>query len=272
MRMRTWCVLHFFFVGSLKVSLYESLKRSFTTGWGGCEEGHGIFSHLREPIGQSLNVHCQVGTAVAVEAFPKRRGVGWSQIHVSISRMRWEHLSLPSMTVSVGKNREGQHEFMLCIWWYQIISFWSSVYFYLGWGEGVCFKDLKMLQTLFSSQMTDRTQTWAEGCLASVSVREVLLYHLSWAAVVMVLALMLRFVGLLVITSWEQSEFCSQRLQQYSCHGRGWATVVPARSFLLAVNFWSIFFESHFIFVINQVSGPKSMHLNFTKRLWQIIL
>lgn len=36
----------------------------------------------------------------------------------------------------VGKNREVQHEFMLCTCWYQIISFWSFVlYFYLGWGR-----------------------------------------------------------------------------------------------------------------------------------------
>lgn len=133
--------------------------------------------------------------------FPKGRGVGWFQIHISISRMRWEHLSLPSVTVFVGKNREAQHEFMLCVWWYQIISFWSSVYFYLGWGEGVCSKDLKMLQTRFLLQMTDRTQTWADGCLASVSVREVieLSCHISRAAVV-ILALMPNFVVPLGLT------------------------------------------------------------------------
>lgn len=31
--------------------------------------------------------------------------------------------------------------------------------FIWGGGEGVCTKDLKMLQTLFSLQMTDRTQS-----------------------------------------------------------------------------------------------------------------
>lgn len=139
------CSAFYFFVGSLKVSLQEFEKWSFTAGWGGCEEGDRIFSHLRELTGHSLGVHCQVGTAVAGGLFPKGRGVGWSQICVSVPRMRWEHLSLPSVTVFVGKNREAQHELMLFIWWYQIISFWSSVYFYLGWGEGVCSKDLKML-------------------------------------------------------------------------------------------------------------------------------
>lgn len=141
--MRTWCVLHFFFVGNLEVSLYESLKWSFTTGWGGGEEGHGISSHLREPIGQSLDVHCQVGTVVAVEAFSQEEGGGLVSNTCLMSRMRWEHLSLPSVTVSVGKNREAQHEFMLCIWWYQIISFWSSVYFYLGWGGGCLLQGFK---------------------------------------------------------------------------------------------------------------------------------
>lgn len=224
----------------------------------------------------SLGVHSEVDTAMAGGLFPK--GGGWVGLKYMFQFPEWDGSIFPCpLTVFVGKNREAQHEFMLCIWWYQIISFWSSVYFYLGWGEGVCAKDLKMLQTLLSLQMTDRTQTWADVCLASVSVRELteLSCHISWAAVVVVLALMLNFVlllGLLVIASWEQSEFCSQRLQQYSCHGRGQATVVPAGSFLLAMNFWSIFFESQFIFVSNQVSGPKSMHLNFTRRLWQIIL
>lgn len=87
------------------------------------KEGHGISSHLREPIGQSLDVHCQVGTVVAVEAFSQEEGGGLVSNTCLMSRMRWEHLSLPSVTVSVGKNREAQHEFMLCIWWYQIISF-----------------------------------------------------------------------------------------------------------------------------------------------------
>lgn len=100
--------------------------------------------------------------------------------------------------------------------------------------------------------MTGRTQTWADGCLASVSVGQVteLSCHISWAAVVVVLALMLNFVvllGLLVIPSWEQSEFCSQRLQQYSCCGRGWVIVVLAGNFLLAMNFWSILFEAQFL-------------------------
>lgn len=133
MWMRTWCVLLFFVVvvvvGSLKESLQESEKWSFTAGWGGCEEGDGIFSHLRELNWPFSGCPLSGGHCSGWMPFPKGRGVGWSQIHVLVSRMRWEHLSFPSVTVFVGKNREAQHEFMLFIWWYQIISFWSSVIF-----------------------------------------------------------------------------------------------------------------------------------------------
>lgn len=38
----------------------------------------------------------------------------------------------------------------------------------------------------------------------------------------------------------------------------------------LVVFFLSL--ESQFLFMISQVSGPKSMHLIFKIRLWQIIL
>lgn len=146
----------------------ESLKWSFTAGWGCCEGGHGIFSHLREPIGQVLWVSTLRWALQWLEAFSQREG-GWVGLKYMFQFPEWDGSIFPCpLTVFVGKNREAQHEFMLCIWWYQIISFWS-VSFYLGWGEGVCTKDLKMLQTLFSLQMTDRTQTWADGCLASFS-------------------------------------------------------------------------------------------------------
>lgn len=247
MRLRTWCVWSAFLFcwksESVTLSLWNGAHNCVRWLWRRLWNLQPLERTYRSVSGCPLSGGHYSGWRL----FPKGRGVGWSQIHVSISRMRWEHLSLPS--VAVFWVRTGKLNMNSCcvIWWYQIISFCSSVYFYLGsGGEGVCSKDLKMLQTLSSLEMIDRTQTWADGCLASVSVRGVteLSCHISWAAVVVVLALMLNFIvllRLLVITSWEQSEFCSQRLQQYSCHGRGWAAVVPAGSFLLAVNFWSIF-------------------------------
>lgn len=81
--------------------------------------------------------------------FPKGRGVGWSQIHVSISRMRWEHLSLPSVTFLWVRTGKLNMNSCCVIWWYQIISFWSSVYFYLGWGGGCLLQGFKNASNTF---------------------------------------------------------------------------------------------------------------------------
>lgn len=145
MWMRTWCVLHFFFCwksksvtpGTWEIELHSWVRWLWRRWWN--------LQPLERTYRPFSGCPLSGGRCSDWRPFPKGRGVGWSQIHVSVSRMRWEHLSLPSVTVFVGKNREAQHELMLFIWWYQIISFWSSVYFYLGWGEGVCSKDLKML-------------------------------------------------------------------------------------------------------------------------------
>lgn len=147
MWMRTWWVLHFFFLEVWKCHS-ESVKWSFTAGWGGCREGCITFSHLREP-GQSLGVPCQVGTAVARGLFPK--GGGWVGLKYMFQFPEWDGSIFPCPLWIFLWVRTGKLNMNSCCVFGGIESSHSDLLFIFIWegGEGVCSKDLKMLQTLF---------------------------------------------------------------------------------------------------------------------------
>lgn len=90
-----------------------------------------------ELIGLSLGVHCQVGTVAAGGLFPK--GGGWVGLKYMFQFPEWDGSIFPCPLWLFLWVRTGKLNMNSCcvIWWYQIISFWSSVYFYLGWGGRV---------------------------------------------------------------------------------------------------------------------------------------
>lgn len=179
----------------------------------------------------------------------------------------------------VGKNMEAQHEYVvyMLVSNHLILIVWFL--FLLGIGKGVCSKDLKMLHTLVFQKWLIGLKPWAENCSAMVSVLEVIGMpcRTCWAAITVVLVLVLDFVILLGLSScWFLRigvNFVPRSSSSMATIGKA-GRKVRTRSFShcceLVVFFLSL--ESQFLFMISQVSGPKSMHLIFKIRLWQIIL
>lgn len=136
-----------------------------------------------------------------LEAFSQRGG-GWVGLKYVFQFPEWDGSIFPCPLWLFLWVRTGKLNMNSCCLYGGIKSSHSDLLFIFIWDGGGCLLQGFKNASLFSLQMTDRTQTWADGYLASVSVREVteLSCHISWAAVVVVLALMLNFVVLLGLT------------------------------------------------------------------------
>lgn len=186
------------------------MKWSFTAGWrSGCEEGgaNPRPAYSRETVGWSLGARHQECTAVAGGLFPK--GGGWAGLKYVFRFPEWDGSIFPLPSVTFLWVRTGKLNMSSCCVCVGIKSSHSDLFcsLFFTWDGGGCllqgFKNAShaclgfcFVVLFLFFQMTDRTQTWADGCPALVSVLEVteMPRHVSRAAVVVVLVLVLDLV------------------------------------------------------------------------------